>query len=527
MKFQKTECRQFTFWMFCLIVIFYSYQAYVNSKIAFLAFAIFAVFFAYCVVYPDTFNITIRGNIVEKEIDMYIFGAIFLWIGYQYLSGEGVLSESLSDLLMNPELSIWIYLVVGIAILSNWISKNALINIHIRLIAKILSVQFFINNGVTNSKDWINAMFFLAFVYYFIELKRFLFLSDLVEEDKILSKELGKMEVFYCMLGLLIELLSFLDREALHNLTLHPIQTINIPIWFLGILGSIVVLRIVLDKNNIYQYCLVGDILLFIVYCSLIQMQYLEDETIGLVGFIISCLIIDRVIKKIYVLISWKNLWGIVLAYIVSVPVMIIISQSFAKFNYMVMVIVAIVYTVFEAGEKGKENTVFCCRLFCIMSFAILLSIATRSSYIQFSYILMMICTVIIIILFVKIKAFDMDIDNKKNWWKEITSRKPVTYIIFILIPLAMAFKISVFEKDYLHIEYATQKIESTKKSNTIGRIYGLDGVHDLQIAWDDQEPQKIKKKHFNVKVKGKVLTVTVKDAQDKEHIYKHYYYFY
>ena len=123
-------------------------------------------------------------------------------------------------------------------------------------------------------------MFFLAFVYYFIELKRFFVLSDLTGKDEISSKELTNMEVFYCMLGILIELMSFLNREALQSLALHPIQTINIPIWLICMLGAVVVLRITADENNLYEYCLTGDVLLFIVYYACIQMQYIEDEAI-------------------------------------------------------------------------------------------------------------------------------------------------------------------------------------------------------------------------------------------------------
>lgn len=527
MKLEKTECRKFTFWIFLLVTIFYTYQACINEKIAFLAFSAFAAILAFCIAYSEVFDITIRGNVLEKEIDVYVFSAIFMWIGYQYLSEEEVLTESLSFLVMNGKLLMWIYVIVGVDILLIWISKNALINIHIRLFAKILSVQFLLNNGVTNSKQWINAMFFLAFVYYFIELKRFFVLSDLTGKDEISSKELANMEVFYCMLGILIELMSFLNREALQNLALHPIQTINIPIWLLCMIGAVVVLRIRADENNLYEYCLTGDVLLFIVYYACIQMQYIEDEAMGLVGFVIACLIIDRVIKKIYTVVLWESLWKIVLSFIVSIPIMLIVSQSFAKFNYMIMLVVAISYIIFEVGEKEKGNTAFCCRIFCIISFPILVLIAVRSSYIQYMYLLLMVCTAAIAFFFIKVKQLGVDIDSRENCWKEISSKKKIIYGICMIIPLAMAFKISVLEKDYLHIEYATQKVESTKKSNTIGRIYGLEEIRDLQIAWDDQEPKEIEKEYFNVKVKGKVLTVTVKDEENKEHIYKHYYHFY
>ncbi len=524
---KKIECRKFTFWIFLLVNAFYTYQACVDEKIAFLAFSTFAAILAFCVAYSETLNLTIRGNAVEKEIDVYVFNAIFMWIGYQYLSEEEVLTESLSFLLMTTELLMWIYIIVGVDILLIWISKNALINIHIRLFAKILSVQIFLNNGLTNSKQWINAMFFLAFVYYFIELKRFFVLSDLTGKDEIASKELANMELMYCILGILIELMSFLDREALQNLALHPIQTMNIPIWLIGMLGAVVVLRITVDKDNLYEYCLVGDILLFIVYYACIQMQYIEDEAMGLVGFVIACLIIDRVIKKIYTVVSWESLWKIILSFIISIPIMLIITQSFAKFNYMVMLVVAILYIIFEVGEKKKGNTAFCCRIFCIISFPILILIAVRSSYIQYMYILLMVCTAVIAFFFIKVKQLGVDTDRRENCWKEASSKKKFIYAICVIIPLVMAFKISILEKDYLHIEYATQKVASTKKSNTIGRIYGLEEIRDLQIAWDDQEPKKIEKEYFNVKVKGKVLTVTVKDKENKEHIYKHYYHFY
>lgn len=525
---KKIECRKFTFWIFLLVNAFYTYQACVDEKIAFWAFSTFAAILAFCVAYSEVFDITIRGNVLEKEIDVYVFSAIFMWIGYQYLSEEEVLTESLSFLIMNGKLLMWVYMIVAVDIfLLIWVSKSALLNIHIRLFAKILSVQFLLNNGVTNSKQWINAMFFLAFVYYFIELKRFFVLSDLTGKDEIASKELANMELMYCMLGILIELMSFLDREALQNLALHPIQTMNIPIWLIGMLGVVAVLRIREDKKNLYEHCLVGDILLFIVYYICIQMQYIEDEAIGLVGFVIACLIIDRVIKKIYTVASWKSLWKIILSFIISIPIMLIIAQSFAKFNYMVMLVVAISYIIFEVGEKEKGNTVFCCRIFCIISFPILILIAARSSYIQYMYILLMVCTAVIAFFFIKVKQLGVDTDRRENCWKEASSKKKLIYAICVIIPLAIAFKISILEKDYLHIEYATQKVASTKKSNTIGRIYGLDKIHDLQIAWDDQEPKKIEKEYFNVKVKGKVLTVTVKDKENKEHMYKHYYHFY
>lgn len=508
---EKRNCRKIVLGLYVLFVLYYLIQGIIDEKYLFVMTATVGLIVMLYKYWNQSAVIEDRA-FLETENDTYIIWGIIMWVSYNYLYKIEMLS-AVTDYLM---FAFWIVLLLLANILIDRLKQTPLIfSIHIKAIIAVLLVQTLQNGSGNMNNILVFGYFTIIGITYAIALKRVLIRDNKKTEDRLESLYRGSI---VCLASYFVVAIS--DMEAARMLIYRPLEVVQFNWFFIVLLIwiSAAKISVVKDQGRWMYFSQAGQIL-----CVVLNLVMVKQEKImfTLIGLIISCLLAEWLVNWMINSKYIKEDYNIVIIYLLYLPMMFIINDTFAKqrSDMMLVLMLSILVLAIVKRQKVHESDQSMMMFFLFLSYFIML--ASKDSFLNINTLILLAVTAIIVTCYLKVSAF------KKLKWIEDPSydiHRKILNCILILLPLLVTVKNIQKDNTYLYLEFMGE-YQSLSIGNTItGGIYG-DEFSSVVLDWGNGIGEKCNDSSLiQTTIKSNCLIVTATDSEGNEHVYKKYY---